>query len=256
MSAATLVRMGADSASAEPALVLVAHGSRAAGGDDVATTVAAAVSARRPEQLVRLAYLNHGCPSLPAALDALAAEGRSAAVVVPLLLSTGVHATTDIDLAVASATAAHPGLAVKASGALGPDRLLVAALRERLDDAGAHAGGGGVVILAATGSSDPAGLSAVNRTAEMLQAVAGYDAVTVGFVGGAEPDLAEALANARAGGASAVFMVPYLLGDGHFAGVARAMAGDDAVVTAPLGAHDGVIDLVLVRYDDTAAALA
>lgn len=256
MTAATLEGMGADLAPEEPALVLVAHGSRATGGDDAAVAVADAVAARRPGRIVRLAYLSHGAPLLGDVLAALAVEGARSVVVVPLLLSTGVHATTDIDRAVSRVTAAHPQLSVRAAAALGPDRLLIAAVRERLDEAGAAPRPGLAVVLAAAGSSDPEGIAAVERAATMLRSVAAYDAVGVGFVGGAAPDLATAVTFARAGGADTVAVVPYLLGDGHFAGRVREVQGDGLVVTPALGVHRGVVDLVLMRYETTAAAMS
>ena len=100
-----------------------------------------------------------------------------------------------------------------------------------------------------SGSTDPAGIDDVERIATMLQSVAAYDDVLVGYVGGADPDLATTITDAVARGAGTVVVVPYLLGDGHFAGLVRDVQREGVVVTAPLGAHAGVIDLVLLRYD-------
>ncbi|HVU72281.1 MAG TPA: sirohydrochlorin chelatase [Mycobacteriales bacterium] len=248
--------MGAQPVTGAPALVLVAHGSRATGGDDAAAAVATAVTARRPSQVVRLAYLSHGAPLLPDALSALAVEGLRQAVVVPLLLSTGVHSSVDIDRAVSTARHDHPQLAVTASGPLGPDLLLVAAVRERLGEAGIAPQPGTVVVLAATGSTVPDGAADVEQTAAMLQTVAAFDDVAAAYVGGGQPDLQPVIASARERGATTIAVVPYLLGDGHFAKVVRDVQQEGVVVTAPLGAHDGVVDLVLVRYDTTAAMLS
>ena len=68
-------------------------------------------------------------------------------MIVPLLLSTGYHLTTDLAGA-ARATGA------RLADPLGPDPLLVTALAGRLAEAGVP--DGTPVVLAAAGSSDPA----------------------------------------------------------------------------------------------------
>ncbi len=68
-------------------------------------------------------------------------------MIVPLLLSTGYHLTTDMAGAARAAGA-------RLADPLGPDPLLVTALAGRLAEAGVP--DGTPVVLAAAGSSDPA----------------------------------------------------------------------------------------------------
>uniref|UniRef100_UPI002E1B8567 CbiX/SirB N-terminal domain-containing protein n=1 Tax=Cellulomonas hominis TaxID=156981 RepID=UPI002E1B8567 len=71
--------------------------------------------------------------------------------------------------------------------------------------------------------------------------------VTVGYGAAARPDVATAVAEARATGARRVVVASYLLAPGHFHG-ALAGAGAD-LVTAPLGPHPDLARIVLDRYD-------
>jgi sirohydrochlorin ferrochelatase len=92
---------------------------------------------------VRVAFLGHAEPSLPAQLDA----AGSGPVIVPLLLSSGYHLSADISDAATSAGA-------RVAAPLGPDQLLLTALTARLADAGVP--DGTPIVLAAAGSSEPA----------------------------------------------------------------------------------------------------
>ena len=128
---------------------------------------------------------------------------------------------------------------------LGPDPLLAVALADRLAEAGWRPGD--AVVLAAAGSSDPDAVASVHRQAALLAAELGGP-VTVGFGSAAEPDVATAVAAARAGGPGRVAVAPYLLAPGFFANRLRDAGAD--VLAAPLGAHPAVVDLVLRRFDE------
>ena len=75
-----------------PALIAVAHGSGHPAAAEAVIALAHQVTRLAPVLDVRVAYLQHGEPSLT---DALADAGPDP-VVVPLLLSTGYHLTSDI----------------------------------------------------------------------------------------------------------------------------------------------------------------
>src|SRR3954471_11467902 len=115
---------------AEPALVLVAHGSSDPQAATTVRGIADAVSAARSLD-VMVAYLDHGQPRLDQLIDSL--DGP--AVVVPLLLTAAYHSGVDIPAALTSATAP-----VVQADVLGPHPLLLASLERRLADAGVAAG--------------------------------------------------------------------------------------------------------------------
>ena len=131
-----------------PALVLCAHGTRDPLGRATVRAVLAAVAERLPEVEVLEAYVDVHGPEVAEVVAGLPRRDGDAVagVVVPLLLAAGYHVHVDI----AAAVAGRPD--VRATGALGPDDLLVDVLEERLVAAGAPRGG--VVVLAPAGSSD------------------------------------------------------------------------------------------------------
>ena len=73
-------------------LVAVAHGSSNPNAATTLSALAGQVRRLAPVIDIRLAYVQHASPTLSEALD----DAGEGAVVVPLLLSTGYHLTTDI----------------------------------------------------------------------------------------------------------------------------------------------------------------
>jgi sirohydrochlorin ferrochelatase len=209
-------------------LVAVAHGSSHPAAARTVTGLARQVTRLAPVLEVRVAFVQHGEPSLPQAL----AQAGEDAVVVPLLLSTGYHLTTDIGAA-----------ARRVAGPLGPDQLLVTALVSRLAEAGVPAGT--PVVLAAAGSSDPAAAGQVETQAKLLAAELGVD-VAPAFAASGQPTVAEAVADLRRATGGPVAVASYLLAPGHFRDQ-LAKAGADWV-TYPLGDHPAVAALIIDRY--------
>ncbi|MEO8889777.1 MAG: CbiX/SirB N-terminal domain-containing protein, partial [Jatrophihabitantaceae bacterium] len=105
-----------------PRLLLAAHGTESAAGARTTAAIVSAVGRERPTIAVSLGFLDVASPSLASALDAL--DGP--VVVVPLLLSTGYHVQSDIPAVVAG----RPD--VRVARHLGPDRLIIDALVDRL----------------------------------------------------------------------------------------------------------------------------
>jgi sirohydrochlorin ferrochelatase len=215
-----------------PALLAVAHGSRDPAATDVVRTLARQVRRLAPVLDVRVAFLGHAEPSLPAELDAAGAN----TVVVPLLLSAGYHLSSDISGAASSAGA-------RVAGPLGPDELLLTALTARLAEAGVPAGT--PVVLAAAGSSDPAAAADVRQQAELLAERLGVP-VTAAFASATPPTVPDAVADLRALMDGPVAVASYLLAPGQFHDQLVASGAD--WVTEPLGGHPAVAGLVIERY--------
>jgi sirohydrochlorin ferrochelatase len=223
-----------------PVLVACAHGTRNPTGRRLIAELTLAARRLRPGLVTTAAFVDVQPPTVVDVVATLAAEGR-AAVVVPLLLSGGYHVHVDI----AGAVVAHPGAV--AAPPLGPDERLVEVLADRLLEAAADpADEGTAVVLAAAGSSDPRAVADVEHTAVLLQR-GRAGPVTCGYGSAATPSVPDAVAAARAAGASRVVVAAYLLAPGHFAGK-LADAGADAV-TAPLLPDDRVAAVLLDRYD-------
>ena len=215
-----------------PVLLAVAHGSRNPAAQQTIGALARQVRRLAPVLDVRVAFVQHAEPALP---DELATAGPNT-IVVPLLLSTGYHLTTDIAGAAATAGA-------QVADPLGPDTLLVTALAGRLAEAGVP--DRTPVVLAAAGSADPAAADDARRQAGLL--AERLDApVTAAFASAARPRVSDAVASLRARTGRPVAVATYLLAPGHFHDqLQRAGA---RWVTAPLGAHPAVAGLVIDRY--------
>jgi sirohydrochlorin ferrochelatase len=225
---------GSRSAGAVPALLAVAHGTREPSG--VATVESLVEAVRRRAGLdVRTAYVEIAAPSIE---EALATLDRPV-VVLPLLLASGYHDKVDIPR---SLRAVRPdGMLGRV---LGPDPLLAEALLDRLHEAGWRRRD--AIVLGAAGSSDPQALAAADAQARLLALRAGGP-VLAAYASAAQPNVGEAVAQLRRSGAERVAVASYLLAPGFFQGQLAAAGAD--LVTAPLGAHPAVVDLVLARYD-------
>jgi len=188
-----------------------------------------------------VAFVQHAEPSLADALDATGPD----VVIVPLLLSSGYHLTTDIAGAATTAGTARirDGIAPRVAGPLGPDPLMVTALTGRLAEAGVPAGT--PIVLAAAGSSDPRAAAEVRGQADLLADELGVPVVAA-FAAAGRPSVAEAVAGLRASAGGAVAVATYLMAPGIF----YDRLGDSGAdwVTAPLGDHPAVAALVIDRY--------
>lgn len=228
-------------------LVACSHGTRSPDGRAEIARIRAALAATLPGVRVREAFVDVEHPEVAGVVESALSEGP--VVVVPLLLSTGFHTSVDI----AAAVRHHSGAA--AAHALGPHELLVRVLRERLAEAtGGDAGHrpGDHVVLAAAGSSDPDSAAAVRRMRDLLAARLPCT-VSTGYGAGCSPSIPQAVAAARKAGARRVIAASYVLAPGHFADLVRAAGAD--LVTAPLGAHQGVVRVTVQRYREALGRL-
>jgi sirohydrochlorin ferrochelatase len=222
----------------KPALLAVAHGSRNPAATDVINTLARQVRRLAPVLDVHVAFIEHAEPSLPASLG----TAGSNPVIVPLLLSAGYHLAADITSAATSAGA-------RVAGPLGPDELLLTALTARLTEAGVPAGM--PVVLAAAGSSDPAGAADVRKQADLL-AERLHAPVVGAFATAARPTVTEAVTNLREQTGLPVAVASYLLAPGHFQELLHESGAD--WITEPLGGHPAVAGLVIERYRTAATS--
>ena len=246
-----------------PPLVVAAHGSTDPRATATVTDLVRLVRARAgraglPGLTVRAAYLGHALPSVPDALRALYGDGRSRAVVLPLLLTGAYHSDIDLPAVLSEASGRLPGLRLAYGRPLGPHPLLLRALECRLTEAGAAAAADTAVVLAAAGSSRPAANAAVARAARAWQAARGWRSVVPAYASAAAPAPDEAVRGLLRRGAPRVAVATYLLAPGVFADRIReqSLAAGAHAVSAALGAAPEVADIVIERYVQAAAQLA
>lgn len=225
----------------DPALLLVAHGTRNPRGVEMIANLADAVSMRVGP--TRVAFVDVLGPSPAEVLREVAGP----TVLVPAFLASGYHVHTDVAREVADS--GHD--AVTVTPALGPDPVLARVLVQRLREAGWRPGD--EVVLAAAGSSDPRALRDVRTAARMVSSLV-RATVRIGYVATGEPRVPQVVDTLRAQGARRVFVASYLLAEGLFH--SRLLdAGADGV-TAPLGVAEPIVDLVARRFRAAAAVNA
>lgn len=210
-------------------IVVAAHGTRDPAGVAVAHQLADALRARLPGSSVRLGFVDVLGPGV----REMVASAPGPVTVVPAFLSSGYHVRVDVPREVAGAQRTD----VTISSALGPHPLLVAAMAERLREAGWRRGD--AVVLAAAGSSDPRAVAEVRAAACLLSGQVGRR-VRVGFVATGAPRVAPLVAGLRAAGEPRVAVASWLLVPGLFSRRLETVQAD--VVAAPLRAHPRVVD--------------
>ncbi|ALK96398.1 cobalamin biosynthesis protein CbiX [Massilia sp. WF1] len=110
------------------ALILFAHGARAATWALPFQRLREVTAQQRPDVAVSLAFLELMTPSLPDEVAALAARGVREVTVVPIFLGQGGHLLRDLPKLVDEVRAAHPDIAFSTVPAVGEDPGVLAAM--------------------------------------------------------------------------------------------------------------------------------
>ena len=112
------------------ALVLFAHGARAASWAAPFERLRALTQESMPEVPVSLAFLELMEPRLPDHVGALVGQGVTKVTIVPVFLGQGGHLLRDLPLMVEQLHRDHPDLAITVAGAVGEDPGVLAAMRD------------------------------------------------------------------------------------------------------------------------------
>jgi sirohydrochlorin cobaltochelatase len=115
-------------AHSERALILFAHGARAASWALPFQRLRELTAAQRPEVAVSLAFLELMTPSLPDEAAALIARGVREITIVPIFLGQGGHLLRDLPLLVEGLRTAHPEVVFSTVPAVGEDPAVLAAM--------------------------------------------------------------------------------------------------------------------------------
>lgn len=236
---------------AAPALVALAHGSRDPRSAATVTALVNEVKAQRPDLRIEKAFLELAKPSFDTVVDKLVRAGHEEIVVVPLLLVEAFHAKVDVPELIASATARHPGLKIRATAVLGLEARFLEVLDERLRAAlkAARVRELDALVLAAAGTSDPLANQAVARLARVWGSHHKLP-VTAAYATSAPPATGEAVRAFRAEGRRHIAVASLFLAPGTLLDRATELALEAGAVAVsdPLGAHPEVARTVLARY--------
>lgn len=114
------------------ALILVDHGSRFQGANDMLLDVVEMVKRLSGSARVYPAHMELAEPSIRQAFERAVGEGATAVVVHPYFLSPGRHSTTDIPRMVEEAATAFPGIAHCVTAPLGLHEKIGEVVLERV----------------------------------------------------------------------------------------------------------------------------
>ena len=114
------------------ALLLLAHGTTIPPANRAIEEVAAAVGEEAEYDSVGVAYLDLNQPTIPDALDALAADGYGFIVTMPYFLHQGRHVAEDVPALLEEAAARWPDVIFAHAEHLGYDLLLADLIAERI----------------------------------------------------------------------------------------------------------------------------
>ncbi len=115
----------------KPAFLVVAHGSREKSAQEEFKRLVGKYRKRHPRRKIAHAFLELARPSIPEALETLAA-GSDTLYVLPLFLFTAKHVRKHVPEILEAFRKNHPGVKVKLARPLGPDPRLLLILEERL----------------------------------------------------------------------------------------------------------------------------
>lgn len=124
--------------SGQRALVLFAHGARAASWAEPFERLRDLTASRLPGTIVRLAFLELMSPQLPALAEELVQGGITALTVVPVFLGQGGHVLRDLPLMIEQLRAAYPALSIHVAGAVGEDATVMQAMSDYCVAAAVH----------------------------------------------------------------------------------------------------------------------
>ena len=112
----------------KPGLLLFAHGARDPNWALPFEAVASAVRAARPDQAVRLAFLEFMAPDIRSAVAELAAHGCEHVDVLPLFLGAGGHVRKDLPPLLDDLRVIHSSVSFTLHPAVGEAPSLVTAM--------------------------------------------------------------------------------------------------------------------------------
>ncbi|MFF3644312.1 sirohydrochlorin chelatase [Streptomyces sp. NPDC002564] len=234
------------------ALLVIAHGSRDPRHAATVRALVRRVRSLRPGLRVETGFLDFNTPSVPRALESLAADGVRDVVALPLLLTRAFHAKADIPAVLHEAGARLPRLRIRQAGVLGPSPLLLDALERRLYEAGltpADKSSTGVV-LASAGSSDPEAIAVIADIAREWRHT-GWCAVRPAFASASLPRTGDAIRELRAAGVERIAVAPYVIAPGFLPDriAADAREGGADFRAEPLSDCPEMARLMLHRHD-------
>ena len=113
------------------ALIIVDHGSRFHGANDMLWDVVEMLRKLRPDLMIEGAHMELCEPDIPTVIDACVQAGATEITVHPYMLAPGRHATSDIPGMAKEAIQNHPNVKLTITNCLGVDDRIGELVLER-----------------------------------------------------------------------------------------------------------------------------
>ncbi|MGI5950291.1 MAG: CbiX/SirB N-terminal domain-containing protein [Brooklawnia sp.] len=199
------------------ALVIAAHGTRVASGQQACRALIERVRAMLPAVRVLDSYVELDEPSIQVAVaDALESDPDRQAIVVPLMIGTGGHVREDIPEGITAGRSQVTDSSVIYTPHLGPDPRLRAAVHQRIRTAMADwTPEQTTVVFLGRGTSVTEANADHERLGRILLEEGGYADLVSGYIQVTSPGLAAALDRAHALGGRRIVVMPHYLFPGR-----------------------------------------
>ncbi len=243
-------------ASDAPALLLIAHGTRDPQGAEEMDVLLGHLRAWHDAPIEHGWLEEFAEPAVDVAMARLVDQGVDRVVTVPFLNLGAGHAKTDVPNAVARARTDYPDVTIAHARVLGLHAELFALARRRLDAVSPVEGRGDeVLVITASGSSDPDANADLAKAARFLAEGSGHRWAEHAFAGVTWPRIEVVLRRVAAAGARRVVLFSWSLLAGRLergvSQVADRVAADTGlrvIDAGRFGPDPAVAEVVMHRY--------
>jgi sirohydrochlorin cobaltochelatase len=250
-------RSGIHDNAADPALLIVGHGSRDPRGAREFHDLVGLVRRRNPSLTVEGGFIELSRPPISECLDRLAKGGAKNVAAVPLMLLSAGHAKDDIPATLVREKTDHPGIYFRYGRTLGIRAELLELMDERVSAAVSEKEDTAVLVVG-RGSSDPDANSDLSKIARLFYEGRPYPMVESAYVSMTPPDVATALDRCSRLGAKRIVVFSYFLFTGVLEGRIRRQSeaftesnpGVEVRYAGYFGPDPRVADLLVERYTE------
>ena len=242
---------------ADPALLIVGHGSRDPRGAKEFHELVNLMQSRNPGLLLEGGFIELSRPPISECVERLAGAGAREVAAVPLMLLAAGHAKDDIPATLVREKMTNPGLTFRYGRALGIRPELLSLMDERVSAAvPPEEREETAVLVVGRGSSDPDANSDLAKVCRMFYEGRPYPVVEPAYISMTSPSVAEGLDRCRKLGAKRVVVFSYFLFTGVLEERIRERSAEFAASNPDVavdyagyfGPHERVADLLLDRY--------
>jgi sirohydrochlorin cobaltochelatase len=241
---------------ANPALLVVGHGSRDLRGAREFHELVALVRERNPTLAVEGGFIELSRPPISECVNRLTEGGARRIAAVPLMLLAAGHAKDDIPATLVREKTRYPDVGFKYGRALGIRPELLSLIDERISAVvPEEEKGESAVLLVGRGSSDPDANSDLWKISRLFYEGRPYPLVEAAYVSLTSPDVPAGLDRLKRLGARRIAVFSYFLFTGILEERIREQSARFAAETGLgvayagyFGPHERVADLVSERY--------